>query len=218
MKKICIIPALEKNIYSKDGDLVNWGDSTLLEWKISQAKEVGIFEKIYISTPSKKIIKIAKRNNVNFILRNKNMSLDKLYQTTELKFKNAQLTWLFTTFPFISPKIIGKFIKKFDLVSKSYDSCCASIKEFEFFLYDKRELNFNIQDKILSRRKIKPLLRIVPGLFILNTKHKNIYKNIYGKKTFFYNIDWFSSLEINTPSDIDVFNLLIKEYFKKNFK
>mgnify|MGYP001307764142 CR=1 FL=1 len=43
IKKICIIPALEKNIYSNNGDLVNWGDSTLIEWKISQAKESNIF-------------------------------------------------------------------------------------------------------------------------------------------------------------------------------
>lgn len=64
MKKkiICIIPALEKNIYSHEGDLVNWGDSTLLEWKISQAQESKIFDKIYVSTPSIKISQISKKN------------------------------------------------------------------------------------------------------------------------------------------------------------
>ena len=218
MKKICIIPALEKNIYSQYGDLVNWGDSTLLEWKISQAKEVGVFKEIYISTPSKKIIKILEKNDVKFILRKKNLSLHDLYKTTESKFPNTQLVWLSTTFPFISPEIIKKCIKKFDQISKSYDSCSASLKNFEYFFYKNKELNFSLEEKIISRRKIYPLIKIVPGLLILNTNKKRNTEHIYGQKPFFLNIDWFSSLEINTPADIDIFNLLIKEYFKKNFK
>ena len=60
IKKVCIIPALEKNIYSLQGDLVNWGDSTLIEWKIAQAIESKIFDQIIISTTSEKIINIAK--------------------------------------------------------------------------------------------------------------------------------------------------------------
>lgn len=217
MKKICIIPALEKNIYSSNGDLVSWGDSTLLEWKISQAKATGIFDNIYVSTPSKKIIKIAKKNNVNFILRKNNLSLAKLYASTELKFQNNQLTWLSPTFPFISPKIIKNCIRKFDNISTSYDSCFASINKFEYFFYKKKELNFNLKQKIISRRKLIPLVKLVPGLFVKNS-NINFYKNTYGQRPFFFDIDWFSSLEINTPSDIDIFNLLIKEYFKKNFK
>ena len=31
-----VIPALDNNQYYSDGDLVRFGDTTLLEWKISQ--------------------------------------------------------------------------------------------------------------------------------------------------------------------------------------
>ena len=40
MKLNIIIPALEKNKYSTSGDLAPWGDTTLLEWKIYQAKKI----------------------------------------------------------------------------------------------------------------------------------------------------------------------------------
>ena len=40
MKLNIIIPALEKNKYSTSGDLAPWGDTTLLEWKIYQAKNI----------------------------------------------------------------------------------------------------------------------------------------------------------------------------------
>ena len=38
MKFIIAIPALEKNRYSKKGDLVNWGSSSLLEGKFHKLK------------------------------------------------------------------------------------------------------------------------------------------------------------------------------------
>ena len=41
MKKlICIIPALEKNNYSRLGDLIDWGGTTLIEWKLSQVLKI----------------------------------------------------------------------------------------------------------------------------------------------------------------------------------
>ena len=45
-----IIPALEKNKYSEYGDLVSFGETTLLEWKISQAKRVDGIKNIYVSS------------------------------------------------------------------------------------------------------------------------------------------------------------------------
>ena len=64
-----VIPALESNQYYSDGDLVRFGDTTLLEWKISQLLGVANKEKIFISTPSEKIIELAKNYGVNFLKR-----------------------------------------------------------------------------------------------------------------------------------------------------
>ena len=56
MKKlICVVPALEKNNYSHHGDLIDWGGTTLIEWKLSQVLRVKNLEKIVVTTPSRKI-------------------------------------------------------------------------------------------------------------------------------------------------------------------
>ena len=44
MKISIVIPASDKNKYSTLGDLNFWGDTTLLEWKISQAKKMSLEE------------------------------------------------------------------------------------------------------------------------------------------------------------------------------
>ena len=49
-----VIPASEKNKYSKKGDLSNWGDTSLLEWKISQLKRLKIL-KIFMSLQKVKL-------------------------------------------------------------------------------------------------------------------------------------------------------------------
>ena len=54
---IVIIPALEKNKYSLKGDLCPWGETTLLEWKVSQARKIKFIKDIIVSSPSLKIKK-----------------------------------------------------------------------------------------------------------------------------------------------------------------
>ena len=49
MSIIAIIPALDQNNYSPLGDLHNWGDTTLLEWKVSQLNLVDKIDKIVSS-------------------------------------------------------------------------------------------------------------------------------------------------------------------------
>jgi len=39
-KLIIIVPALEVNRYSKIGDLERFGGTSLLEWKVSQARGI----------------------------------------------------------------------------------------------------------------------------------------------------------------------------------
>ena len=56
MKKlICIIPALEKNNYSRYGDLIEWGGTTLIEWKISQILKIKKLRKLLLQPQVEKL-------------------------------------------------------------------------------------------------------------------------------------------------------------------
>ena len=64
-----VVPALDSNQYYSEGDLVKFGDTTLLEWKISQVLGITSKENIYIATPSEKIIDLVQNYGLNFIKR-----------------------------------------------------------------------------------------------------------------------------------------------------
>jgi CMP-N-acetylneuraminic acid synthetase len=213
LDKICIIPALGKNVYSPKGDLESWGGSTLLEWKISQAKEANVFDKIIISSPSSKVISLAKKKKIHFIKRNDKDNLDKLYRDTAKKFKNSTIVFLSVTFPFISPLIIKNFLSEY--AKSDQKSGFTYIKKNEYYYYKNKPLNFNIDQYIKSRRDIPFVKKIVPGIIAFNSNNLIKNKNIFQSKNFFHKIKWLDSLEVNTPIDLNIFNLLILEYFKK---
>jgi len=70
-----IIPALESNKYGPAGDLVEFGELSLLEWKITQVKSFIDVKSIFVSTPSDKIAKIAKTHGIHVIHRKTNAYL-----------------------------------------------------------------------------------------------------------------------------------------------
>ena len=108
-----VIPATDKNKYFIKGDLSNWGSTSLLEWKISQAKKINKISEIYISTNSKKIKEIANYYNLKIISRVNNNSLNYLYQYSCQKVNSEFVLWLNCTFPYLSEKTINNFVNSF---------------------------------------------------------------------------------------------------------
>ena len=66
---VLVVLALERNQYYPDGDLVRFGDTTLLEWTIPQVLGVTSKENIYVSTPSDKIVDLVQSYGINFVKR-----------------------------------------------------------------------------------------------------------------------------------------------------
>ena len=64
---VFFIPAQTTNKYHELGDLAPFGDTTLLQWKISQCKLLLDCEKIFVSSSSTVIKNIAQEEGVNYI-------------------------------------------------------------------------------------------------------------------------------------------------------
>ena len=210
-----IIPALEKNKYSEYGDLVYFGETTLLEWKISQAKKVDGIKNIYVTSSSNLIKNLCKKNNVEFLRRKPKISLDKLHRLLGKKFKNEYLLWINSTAPFFAGKDIYNFIIKFKKNSKKNDSAVTCLKEQEYFYYKNKSLNFDSSKNAVSRNKIKSLVKITGGAYLI--KGSLAYQNgiLLGKKPYFYYTNWLQSLELKTTKQIHLFQGLLENYLKQ---
>ena len=97
-----VIPALDNNQYYSDGDLVRFGDTTLLEWKISQILGVTGKENIYVSTPSDKIIDLVQSYGVNVVKRSQGSDPSQWIKESVNTIESEFVLWTHATSPFIS--------------------------------------------------------------------------------------------------------------------
>ena len=217
MKKlICIIPALEKNNYSRLGDLIDWGGTTLIEWKLSQVLKIKNLEKIVITTPSRKIKSIVSPYGVEVLMRKENLSLSKLYKFVGQKHPNKIILWLNPTAPFLSDKNVTNFINKYLKYSKKFDSGFTCIELKEFFFNNKSSINFDSYNKAVSRTKLEKIFQSTNGAYIVSANHMKKHGTLYGKKPLKYVLPWLQSLEVKTSSELENFKFFISKYTKEN--
>jgi len=190
-----IIPASNKNKYNLKGDLGDWGSTTLLEWKISQAKKIKRISDIYISTNDKEIIEIAKHYKLKFLNRNYKRSLSDLYKSSCQRVKSNYILWLNCSFPFMSEKTINNFIDSFYKKRTKFDSAFMYYSDYEYFFMKKKPINFDLNNMLVERKNLTPLKKIIPGATIF--QKKSILKNnCFGSKPFFKKINWLESIEL----------------------
>ncbi|MBU0580539.1 MAG: hypothetical protein KKA19_05120 [Candidatus Margulisbacteria bacterium] len=210
-----VIPALETNRFAPEGDLVAFGDLTLLEWKITQMRKVVENKQIYVSTPSEKAIAIAKRAGVNVIKRVENGELRNLIEQCANEVKENDILWTNATSPFVSAADYKSMIKEYAILDQKYDSLVAVYKIQENIMYGDRALNFNIES-ISERVDLEPVFKITNGCFIAKKDIYQAYGKYFGKKPYLYEVDKIASLEINSIESFEITRDLISLFIKKD--
>lgn len=211
-----IVPALDSNRYSPEGDLLKFAGTTLIEWKITQLLKVFEGKDIYVSTPSDKIIEIVKELGINIVRRNKGSNFLDMIKICASEVDKNHLLWTNTTSPFIGPKYYSEMIKKFiSLDSTKYDSLVSSIKMKEYFIYNGSPVNFDI-NKFQSRTEIEPLFKLTNGCSIVPKKLCLSLLKDFGVKPFLFEVDKFVATEISEIGDCAMLNDLVAEYFRRD--
>jgi len=209
MKLSIIIPASTKNKYSSNGDLSNWGETSLIEWKIAQAKKICDKKNIFISTNSHEIKKISKNAGTNVINRKKKDTLENLYKLSAKKTNSEYILWLNCTSPFLQDKTLIKFVNNFkNKVKKNYDMALLYSLEKEFYYKKNYPLNFKYNDFFIERNNIQSLKKVSNAAKIF--KRENMLKKKFlSAKTYFQEITWLESLEIKESKNLKFFENIL---------
>lgn len=218
MSIIAIIPALDQNKYSPLGDLNSWGDTTLLEWKISQLSLVDKIDRIVISTDSDKIIKVANKLDIEVFNRGKAMDLNEviIHSCSKLKFDD-HILWTNPTFPFMDQHIFSAFINDYIEQNMPDDGCVTSRLIKEYLYNDNGPINFDNNDSIVPRKNLKDIFMVTNAAYIARCECIKQRGRIFGLNPKFFDTPWLASLEISKTQDIDMFSDLISKYFKEQF-
>lgn len=212
MKMAIIISAQENNKYHKEGDLAPFGDTTLLEWKISQCKEFTDKSNIYINSDSSIIEEIAEKEEVNFFKRDINKDYMSLLLASVEQLDVDNVLSINVTSPFMGS---ADYQKMYDLFLERKQASVVSVEEKrEYVFYENKKLNFT--NSFISRNEIEPIYIMTNGCYI--TTKKEILENgsNVGKTPNLYKLDTFAAIEIKDIDDYSIARDLISIYFQRS--
>ena len=217
-KLICIIPARAGSKRIKNKNIKFFLGKPIIAWTIELALKSKLFDKIIVSTDSKKIAKISKKLGAEIIFREKNLSGDKtttkevlLDTIKKINYKNYK--YFFCIYP-CSPLIKTKHLKEGlqKIKSTNYDSLTA-ITNFDHppqRALKKSGNNIQFYNKLSKNKNTQSfevLYRDAGSFYIYKTKNfisKSILKNTY------YDIPKAFSVDIDTIEDFNLAELIAK--------
>lgn len=206
-----IIPAQETNRYHSAGDLAPFGDTSLLEWKLTQCKEFTAKSNIHVLTSSTQICKIAEAEDVQII--NKIGDDFATVMTNAIHQVDAENIMICNvTTPFIGARDYINITHTF-LTNEQNDSLTVIKKHQEYALYKDEKLNFG--DIFTPRAQIDPIDIICNGVFLFKKNSFEETNLIIGNTPLLYELDDFSSIEIKNVLTYQISHNLIAYYFQK---
>ncbi|MDA7606182.1 hypothetical protein N8726_01095 [Pelagibacteraceae bacterium] len=205
MKIVGIIPVKAHSVRVKKKNTRKFANTNLLQLKLSQLKKTKNFSNFLVSSESKKILTIAKKNGFLTHLRDPYYSTSKVpmsevYSYIASSIEAEHVAWINVTNPLAGPEIYDKAATIYKKIYKKYDSLLSAIENYENYFYNKKPINFKPTPWPRSQ-DLKPLISLP---FVINIlKRKDLIKrgSCVGKKPYFYILNSTDAKDIDNQED-----------------
>ena len=216
-KVVAIVPVRKGSKRIKNKNFKKFAKSNLLEIKLKSLKKVSLINEIIVSTDSTLAIKIAKKYNVSYHIREKYFASSKctnseFFENLAKSIDGDFLMYTPCTAPLIKSTTIQNLIKKFLSIYPKYDSVNTINYIKEHLWLNNKPINYNPK-KSPNTQDLPDVMKLTYSANIISRKKMINKKNVLGDKPYFYNISDIEGLDVDNPIDFDVAEYL----FKKNF-
>jgi len=214
---IAIIPFSSKNKYSINGDLMKWGGSTLIEWKLSQVALSSKIDKVILTSTDKNIPSF-EDPKVEIHHSSKNDLNDRLMEIIKDIDEDDYILWVNSINPFFGKKTFDRMIDHYMANEDDFFQGLVPIRKLKgfFFSDDFSYKNYNIFEKFEFRRdEIAPVNLIVNGAYMNSVRNIQTIGWIFGDKPNTFEVDWLNSIEISSLEEIKIYEALIEPYLIK---
>jgi 4-hydroxy 2-oxovalerate aldolase len=208
-----IVPVKKNSSRLPNKNILPFGNSTLLEHKISQLKKVKGIDEIIVSSDSDIMLEKAKNMGVTYIKRpvefaNESKPLNEFYNyICDICKGNDDdiLMWTCCTSPLFDEELLQKtldiYLDKVYKHSSQYD-CLMTVYNFQHYLLDhKGPLTYDINKKHSNSEDLKPLKLFTNGVIISTFKDFRNRIWFHGPKPYLYEVNQLQSIDIDTKGD-----------------
>mgnify|MGYP001293811143 FL=1 len=218
VKLVAVVPVRKGSQRVKNKNLRKFSDTNLLTFKIETLKKIKRNNKIIINTDSEEAIEIAKKNNVDYKVREKyyassECSNSEFWSHIAKQTKSDFILFTNCTSPLITVKTYNEIIDSFDISYPSHDSV-NTVSEIKEFLYlNQTPLNFD-PNKAPNSQDLPNVIKLNFAVNILKKETMFKKKSVVGYKPSFYTLNDIESLDIDTEYEFEYAEFLYEKYYK----
>ena len=216
-KIIAMIPARKGSTRLKLKNLVMLNKKPLISYSIDAAKKSCVFDKIFVNSDSLIFKKVAKKHNVDFYLRPKNIGKSSVKSdNVVLDFIKKNdcdfIVWVNPISPLQSSPEIRKVVKYF--IKKRLNSLITVVDKKVHCVFNKKPVNFSLNKKFQQTQKLIPVSEFCYSIMMwsketfLKAMKKKGYAILHGKIGY-YKVDSLSGVIVKTQEDIKLLEAII---------
>jgi CMP-N-acetylneuraminic acid synthetase len=219
MSVTAIIPVRSGSVRCKNKNNRLFSDTSLLELKINVLKQVPNISKIIVSSSDTYLLNIASKMGVLQHNRDPSFSTNditgsELFHCLANAVSEKHMMYVTCVSPFVQPGTYKDAIEKYflHLENGNYDSV-ISTKRVTEFLWDKSG-PLNYDPYLAPPSQLLPNIQSLTfGFCIVSTRHVQTSSSIVGNKPLLYELNELESIDIDTPFDFTVAELLYSNGF-----
>lgn len=219
-KVVAVIPVRKGSVRVKNKSVRPFHDTSLLENKIKQLKEINVIDEIVLNTDSDEAIKIGKKYGIKIHRR------DDYYASSECNnsdfFKHIAentsadckyLVYTPVTSPFIQNKTITSIIHKF-MENDMYDCVLGGELIKHHMWMNGKPVNYD-PSNAPNTQDLPDVIACNYACAILSRENQIKNKSLVGNKPFFHILSQYEAIDIDTIFDFEMAELMYKNNFKK---
>ena len=220
---IAIIPARKSSKRIKDKNIVNFFGEPIIAKTIKMIQNTSFFNKIVVTSDSKKILSIAKTHGAETYPRRKKLSGDKIPIIDVIKdllnntnFKPTNVFYFYPTSVFIKKKYLLDcldIIKKKNVMALSIFEYSHPI-ERSLIMNSKNEIKFKYKKNILKQTQSFPKSYYDAGQFGAANIKYFLNKNKKNNKIVGYVLNDYEACDIDNPKDLKKAKFIFKNIKK----
>lgn len=217
-KIVAIVPVRKGSQRIKNKNFKKFAGSNLLEIKLKSLKKVKLIDQIIVSTDSKEAIRIAKKHDISYHVREKYFASSKcnnseFYDNLARSISGDLLMYTPCTAPLIKSNTIQNLIKKFLAVYPKYDSMNTVNFVKEHLWLKNKPINFN-QKRIPNTQDLPDIMKTTYGANIISREKMIEKKSVIGNRPYFFKVNDIEGLDVDNPVDFEIAEYLFKKINK----
>lgn len=205
-----VIPCRAGSTRVPNKNFKKFADTTLLDIKVKQAKTLGF--NIIINSDSDVAEKTAIKQNIGFHRRPDYYASSECinsdyYDYLGRSVPTEYIIILQPTAPLLKDETLKECVDEFFKNTDKYDSLVTCDFAKKFAWYNGKPINYNVEN-MPNSQDLDPIIMPTYNIMICKVSELIKHKNVITEKCLFYEIDESESLEIDTPLEFDIAEIL----------